>query len=185
MDTFIYKWTDALTGKLYIGLHKGTPDDGYICSSKTMLEEYSSRPTDFTRVILEYGSLEECRHRETEILQAASAARNPLYYNKSNGNKDFYVVTHSDATRKQMSIDRLGVVKSNETKLKMSKPKSEKHKEHMRKPKTPETKLKMKKPKTDEHRENISKGRLGLKRKPFTDEHLKNLRESRNRKKIS
>ena len=27
---FVYQWTDHKTNKLYIGSHKGDPDDGYI-----------------------------------------------------------------------------------------------------------------------------------------------------------
>jgi hypothetical protein len=36
---FVYKWTELSTGKWYIGAHysKGChPEDGYICSSKTV-----------------------------------------------------------------------------------------------------------------------------------------------------
>jgi len=77
-DSFVYKWTDKLTGMMYIGVHKGTPDDGYVCSSKYMKEEYNSRPEDFFREILEYGTYSECQSKETELLKSVSAAKNPL-----------------------------------------------------------------------------------------------------------
>jgi hypothetical protein len=32
-DSFVYCWTDHKTGMLYVGSHKGTIDDGYVCSS--------------------------------------------------------------------------------------------------------------------------------------------------------
>lgn len=31
MEAFVYVWTDKITNKLYVGVHKGTLDDGYIC----------------------------------------------------------------------------------------------------------------------------------------------------------
>ena len=36
----------------YVGSHKGTEDDGYVCSSKTMLIEYRKRPNDFKRRVI-------------------------------------------------------------------------------------------------------------------------------------
>ena len=33
--SFIYLWYDGK--KFYLGVHKGTPDDRYICSSKVVL----------------------------------------------------------------------------------------------------------------------------------------------------
>jgi hypothetical protein len=85
MDSFIYKWTDNKTGMFYIGIHKGTPDDGYICSSKYMMEEYRKRPADFHRDILEYGTQRECQIKEKEYLKSVDAAKNLCYYNRSNG----------------------------------------------------------------------------------------------------
>lgn len=37
-ESFVYCWTDHKRSKLYIGYHKGSPDDGYVCSSKRMLK---------------------------------------------------------------------------------------------------------------------------------------------------
>ena len=70
MNSFVYKWTDTLTGKMYIGVHKGTTDDGYVCSSKYMMEEYVNRPDDFVREVLETGTYEECQLKETVILKS-------------------------------------------------------------------------------------------------------------------
>ena len=33
-EAFVYCWTDHKTNKLYVGVHKGSINDGYICSSK-------------------------------------------------------------------------------------------------------------------------------------------------------
>lgn len=66
----MYCWTDHGTSKLYVGLHKGRPDDGYICSSKHMLRQYKQRPHDFTREILAINTYDVCRNFETSIIKA-------------------------------------------------------------------------------------------------------------------
>jgi hypothetical protein len=49
---YVYCWTDVKTKRLYIGKHKGSLDDGYICSSKYFLSEYKKRPEEFIRTII-------------------------------------------------------------------------------------------------------------------------------------
>lgn len=91
---FVYKWTDSSTGMMYIGVHKGTPDDGYVCSQPKMLKEYKDRPEDFSREIL-FESIEydECRKKEIELLKNVDAKANTCYYNMSNGtHHSFYQV---------------------------------------------------------------------------------------------
>lgn len=66
-DSFVYCWSDHKTAKVYVGVHKGFSDDGYICSSKTMKNEYLLRPEDFTREILTYGSFKDCANFEVSI----------------------------------------------------------------------------------------------------------------------
>ena len=56
IPAFLYKWTDHERNMFYVGAHKGHPDDGYVCSSKYMLEEYKERPEDFSREILLIGT---------------------------------------------------------------------------------------------------------------------------------
>lgn len=92
MEAFVYCWTDWKTKMLYVGRHKGTPNDGYICSSMTMLKEYKSRPGDFTREILATGPYSVMISFEVAILTAANAAKDPMFYNKHNGSKKFAFV---------------------------------------------------------------------------------------------
>lgn len=49
MEAFVYCWTDHKNNMLYVGSHKGTPDDRYVCSSKYMLDQYKVRQQDFTK----------------------------------------------------------------------------------------------------------------------------------------
>lgn len=113
MEAFVYCWTDHKMNKLYVGSHKGSEDDGYICSSKIMLEEYNQRPQDFTRQIVAEGLDKDIRKLEVKILESVNAKLNEDFYNLSNGYDNY----NSQA--------RLGRKVSEKTKEKMRKPKPE------------------------------------------------------------
>lgn len=114
MAAFVYCWTDHLTKKLYIGSHKGTEDDGYICSSKIMLVEYNNRPNDFTRQIIAYGEIEDIRELEHQILLASKAANNDMFYNISHGGGRLYRkgVTMTKDHKNKISVSNKGKLKS-------------------------------------------------------------------------
>ena len=82
MEAFVYCWTDKLTNKLYVGSHKGSTSDSYVCSSKYMMEEYRKRPQDFSRQIVAEGTLADVRKLEATILQSVNARLNEDFYNK-------------------------------------------------------------------------------------------------------
>lgn len=87
MTGFVYKWTNQINGKWYIGSHKGTIDDGYRHSSKIMLIAEEKYGIDvFTREILFEGDYEkdDIRKIESEYLNKYNAAHNPSSYNRSN-----------------------------------------------------------------------------------------------------
>lgn len=52
MSGFVYLWFDRKHTRFYIGCHWGSPDDGYICSSRWMRKAYKRRPQDFKRRLL-------------------------------------------------------------------------------------------------------------------------------------
>lgn len=79
MDSFVYCWTDHSTRRLYVGMHKGHPDDGYIASSKHMLKEYKQRPADFTREVLTRNTYDICRTFEVAIIKAMFEQDVPCY----------------------------------------------------------------------------------------------------------
>jgi hypothetical protein len=99
-ESFLYKWIDKSRNMFYIGVHKGSTNDGYICSSKIMLEEYSKRPEDFERTILEFGNYGDLIQKETSLLKKVDAARNLQYYNQHNGDGNFYCKFHTEETKK-------------------------------------------------------------------------------------
>lgn len=132
MEAFTYIWTDHKTNKFYVGSHKGTPDDGYVCSSKLMLEQYSVRPKDFTREIIATGSFLDMRNFEATLLDKLDAKRNPSMYNQHNGNGDFYLKGHTVISKKKIGdanrgnirpdvVERNKLGQSEETKEKISK----------------------------------------------------------------
>ena len=89
MEAFVYCWTDKVNNKLYVGSHKGSADDGYVCSSKYMMEEYNRRPQDFSRQIVARGKHADIRKLEAKILQSVDAKLNEGFYNRHN-NDGFY-----------------------------------------------------------------------------------------------
>lgn len=52
MSGFVYIWFDKKHRKFYIGSHWGPEDDGYVCSSNNMRNNYNNRPQDFKRRII-------------------------------------------------------------------------------------------------------------------------------------
>jgi hypothetical protein len=104
MEAFVYCWTDHKTNKLYVGSHKGSIDDGYICSSKIMLEEYSNRPKDFSRQIVASGRYNDIRDLEFKILKAANASKDDTFYNLHNGASNFNI--SNEAIKKSVKTKR-------------------------------------------------------------------------------
>lgn len=102
-EAFTYCWIDKKIGKIYVGYHKGDQNDGYVCSSKWMLEEYKKRPEDFTRMILVEGTAEYCHALESSILQTLDAMNRDYFYNQSNGNGTWINKHCSDHHRKLLS----------------------------------------------------------------------------------
>jgi hypothetical protein len=167
---FVYSWSDKATSKVYVGVHKGHEDDGYVCSSETMMHAYKERPHDFTRQIVAKGLLKDCIVLETKIIAQLLKDGNTCYnrsawpmilFDKNISEKMKAAWNNrrktpvSQETRLKMSEVRKGVPKTEETKLKMSlasmgKPKSKESIEKMRKaltgkPLSAETRANMKK----------------------------------------
>jgi len=108
MEAFVYCWTDHKNNMLYVGSHKGTPVDGYVCSSKYMLEQYKVRPQDFTRQIIAEGLFSDIRKLESVILKSVNARTNESFYNQSNNDANFTLKFHTEKTKKAISLGNLG-----------------------------------------------------------------------------
>lgn len=118
-EAFVYTWINVINGKSYIGAHKGDPNDGYICSSKYMINEYNMCPNNFFRVILATGSLDEMFNLEKKILAKLNVKNSNFYYNMSNGDGQFVLKYHTPETIMKISKAQKGRPFSAERKLRM------------------------------------------------------------------
>lgn len=66
---FIYMWRDSERKMYYLGSHDGSPDDGYISSSRWFNGEYRYRPHAFKRRILRVLPIAELRLAEAALLK--------------------------------------------------------------------------------------------------------------------
>jgi group I intron endonuclease len=83
MDGFVYRWTNRVNGRWYVGSHAGVPSDGYVGSGKIFklaVRKYGLQ--NFDRQILYQGA--GYLEFETAILQELNAAASPLSYNMKN-----------------------------------------------------------------------------------------------------
>lgn len=104
---FIYKWIEISTGKWYIGAHYKIgchPNDGYICSSKTVKPLIEENPENWKRMILEIcDSIQDTKLREADILLKLNARMDPMSYNKTNADGKFgFEGRHTDETIQKM-----------------------------------------------------------------------------------
>lgn len=85
-DSFVYIWNNKTNNKKYIGYHKGSIDDGYICSSHNaeFWNDYNNPNMIFERDIVFEGTREECLIKEQEILKNIDIS-DEMYYNNARG----------------------------------------------------------------------------------------------------
>jgi len=107
VEGFVYKWTNRLNGRWYIGSHAGVPSGRYTGSGKVFklaIRKYGIQ--NFDRKILYQGS--EFLAFETQILQTLNAAADPTSYNLKNfalGGTTLGI-TRSIGTRQKISCAR-------------------------------------------------------------------------------
>jgi len=94
-EAFVYRWRNASTGLWYVGYHKGSESDGYICSSELARPMIQHNPDQWVRKILRRGSKQQMVASEHSILKKLNAKNNPSSLNRSNGAQDC-VVSLSD-----------------------------------------------------------------------------------------
>lgn len=85
---FVYRWEHKPTGKWYIGVRIAYgchPNDGYVSSSKIIVECVKSNPTEWHREILATGTVEEMTQLEEDLLKLTDAANDPMSLNQTSG----------------------------------------------------------------------------------------------------
>ena len=89
---FVYKWTNLSNLQWYIGSRTRRnchPNDGYVCSSKTVKPLIVKNSSNWIREIIATGAPEEMRELEQEILVLFDAASDSRSLNKHNATKKF------------------------------------------------------------------------------------------------
>jgi hypothetical protein len=88
-ESYLYRYTNLQTGKMYIGIHKGKVEDEYWHSSasKEFAEAFSNEKNVFKFEVLRYGSHTAMEVAESRMLNSVNAKENSMYYNMSNGMK--------------------------------------------------------------------------------------------------
>jgi len=122
MFHFIYKTTNIITGKFYIGMHS-TEDlsDGYQGSGKILLRSIKKhgKENHHTEILEHYSSREELANRECELVNK-DLLSNPLCLNlKLGGEGGSGLSKHTEETKHKMSLAKKGKL-SEETRKKMS-----------------------------------------------------------------
>ena len=128
---FVYKWVHLPTNKWYIGSHGSKtahPNDGYICSSKTVKPMIKNNMDEWERQILLFGSKFYVREMEFKLLTLLDAKNDKNSFNLHNGDGKFITPNHrSEQDKINISKKLTGRKLSEETKQKMRKPKSKEH----------------------------------------------------------
>jgi hypothetical protein len=86
MNSFVYRWTNLTLNKIYIGWHKGTEDDGYICSSASaqFWNDFNNPNYRWQREILHKGTMPECQLVESQLLDSIDITSDKVYNNRNN-----------------------------------------------------------------------------------------------------
>ena len=86
MDSFVYRWTNKTLNKIYVGFHRGTITDGYICSSasKQFWEDFNNPLYIWEREILYKCTMKECQERESKILDGLDITSDSVYNQRNN-----------------------------------------------------------------------------------------------------
>ncbi len=93
-NCFVYKWTHIPTLRWYLGSRtckNAHPDDGYLCSSKTVAKMIQTDGGNWERTIVATGTKQEMYDLETEILQLFDARADERSYNRHNNHKGIAV----------------------------------------------------------------------------------------------
>jgi len=86
MDSFVYRWTNKTLNKIYIGFHKGTENDGYICSSASekFWSDFKNQDYIWQREILHKGVMKECQQFESKLLDELDVTSESVYNQRNN-----------------------------------------------------------------------------------------------------
>lgn len=171
---YIYKWTHLPTNKWYIGSRTKEnchPDDGYICSSKTVKPLIETAPNEWRREILHIGNPADIILLESQLLESLDAKHDKNSFNLHNGDGDFTTagMVMSEEWRQKISKGNTGKKRSTESKENYKRA-------NQLKARDPVYLEKLRKPKPEGHGEKVSRATKGVAKTP---EHRKAMSEVR------
>jgi len=116
----VYKTTNLINHKYYIGKHSSeNPDDGYLGSGKALQRAIKKHGIEnFKKEILFlYENEVDAYNKEREILEELDGVKDPMCYNLCYGGVGFWKgATHSEESKKKMSVSHRGQAISEEHK---------------------------------------------------------------------
>ena len=116
--SIIYKTTNLVNSKIYIGQHFTSADDGYLGSGKYFKRAVKKFGKDnFVRQIIEFCDFNNLDEKEVYWIDELSATNPKIGYNISPGGNG--IGKHSEETKKKMSLISKGKAKSEEHRRKI------------------------------------------------------------------
>ena len=102
-EAFVYCWTNHTTNRIYVGYHKGSINDGYVCSSKSdeFWNDFKNAEHKWSRQIIGEGTVLDCKKLELEILRG-------LDLNEAYNNGYGPGVIHTAEVREKISKSKRG-----------------------------------------------------------------------------
>jgi len=187
---FVYIWYDSKHKRYYVGSHWGTENDGYVCSSKWMLQAYKRRPEDFRRRIISKinTNRQDLLNEENKWLQLIKSEEIKVkYYNLRNHEFGHWTadeaksliigkkISSSQKNNPNFGSWNKGKIRSHETKQKISESTKKSMKDYYKiHPRTEETRKKI-----GENSKRLQiEGKIGMKGKKHSYETKKKMSEN-------
>jgi hypothetical protein len=103
-EAFVYRWTNLEKNKIYIGYHTGFIGDGYKHSGQCedFNEDFQNENYQWDYEVLDYGTTDEMKNLERDLLKAAEARNSDEYYNQTNAGSAYF---HVNTITSKMLVD--------------------------------------------------------------------------------
>ena len=109
-EAFVYRWTNVDNNKIYIGYHTGFIGDGYKHSGQceNFNEDFQNENYQWDYEVLDYGTTNEMKNSERDLLKAAEARHSDVYYNQTNAGSAYF---HVNAITTEQIVDNINLQK--------------------------------------------------------------------------
>ena len=71
-DAFVYRWTNLINGRIYVGYHRGFVGDGYNHSGECpeFNEDFQNESYEWKYEVLDYGTTNEMKNLVRDLLKS-------------------------------------------------------------------------------------------------------------------